>query len=455
MTTTLEAPQVGSGPAPGEPASRRAAARTPAPHPSAPSRLRAVLVPFMVLLVLTQRAGVDVGGSPVPVALVLGGLVVLLLAPGGLLRLDRVRFELYAIGVLACLTTTVLVYALGDQASLPSFALLLASWAPFVLVVAPGHLGTLRRLGRAYVRLMVVLALVGVAQLLAQFAGAWVYADYVGDLLGPFAVGGYNNSIEIFYDAGVYKANAFVFLEPSFLSQYCALAVAVALVLRAPTWQIVALVAGVAASVSGTGILLLLVTFGLVLVRARHLLTVGLVLATLTATVLIALTPIAPLLQSRTDELGQEGTSGSLRFAQPWTEVVQGLEEDDQRYVIGSGAGAAQRELTFSFSDPVVYPVVPKLAYEYGILAGGLFTIFILISLLDGMPWRVVPGATVVLLFVLSGSLLQPQTILLAWLLTSAWAGQEVGSRGLLGSQRRSTAHRRGRAPVLRRSVSR
>jgi hypothetical protein len=224
-------------------------------------------------------------------------------------------------------------------------------------------------------------------------------------------------------------------------------------VLRAPAWQVVSLVAGVASAVSGTGIILLLATSLIVVVRARHLLTVGLVIAVLTAVVLVALSPVFPLLESRVDEFSEEGTSGSLRFVQPWSEVAVGLGEDEQRYVIGSGAGAVQRELTFSNSAPVVYPVVPKAVYEYGALAGGLFVLFIVIALLDRMPWKVVPGTVLVMVFFLSGNLLHPQTVLIAWLLTSLWAEQDVGPRGVLGSLRRATTHRGGRAAVLRRSV--
>jgi hypothetical protein len=66
--------------------------------------------------------------------------------------------------------------------------------------------------------------------------------------------------------------------------------------------------------------------------------------------------------------------------------------------------------------------VIPKLAFEYGILAGGLFALFLLLALIDRTPWRVVPGSLVVMVFLLSGALLQPQTAYLAWLLSGIGA---------------------------------
>lgn len=415
----------------------------------------AVLVALLVAVLLTQRLGLPVGSTPIPLALLLGLVAIAVLLPRGHLRVDRVRLELFALGAGACLLATVLVFAVGDGASVTSIGLLIAVWAPFVLRVRPGRLPSMLRVARAFVRFMVAAALVGVAQLAAQFTGLWEYTDYLGESLPGLTLQSFNTNAPLYFESEIYKANALVFLEPSFLSQFCALAVAVALVLRAPTWQIVALVAGVASSVSGTGIVLLVVIVVVVLLRARHLLTVGLVLATLTAAVLVALSPVAPLLESRTDEITQEGTSGSLRFVQPWTEVVDGLKLDDQRYVIGSGAGSTQRELTFNPDAPVVYTVVPKLLYEYGVLGGGLFAVFIVIALLDRIPWKVVPVTVLVMLFLLSGSLLQPQTVLVGWLLTGVWAEQGVGRRGLLGSRRRASSHRGGRAAALRRPVAR
>ncbi len=433
-----------------------AARRTPVlppPVTAAADPLGPVLATLMVLLVLTQRIGLPVGATQVALALPLTLIAVLVLLPGRHLRVDRVRLELFAIATLACLLATVLVFAFDDGASITSIGLLIATWGAFVLRVGPGRLPQMLLVARTFVRLMVGLALVGVAQLIAQFAGVWEYRDYVGEALPNLEIDNFNTNNPLFYESPIIKANGFIFLEPSFFSQFCALGVAVALVLRAPAWQVVSLVAGVASAVSGTGIILLLATSLIVVVRARHLLTVGLVIAVLTAVVLVALSPVFPLLESRVDEFSEEGTSGSLRFVQPWSEVAVGLGEDEQRYVIGSGAGAVQRELTFSNSAPVVYPVVPKAVYEYGALAGGLFVLFIVIALLDRMPWKVVPGTVLVMVFFLSGNLLHPQTVLIAWLLTSLWAEQDVGPRGVLGSLRRATTHRGGRAAVLRRSV--
>lgn len=456
MTSTVDAVQHAPA-APQAPVT--AVAPTPVPAPAPPPRggsdlLGPVLSTLVVLLLLTQRLGLPVGSTPVAMALPLVLVAVLVLLSDGLLRVDRVRLELFAIATLACLLATVLVFALGDEGSITSVGLLIATWGVFVLRAGPGRLPEMLQVARTFVRTMVVLALLGVAQLVSQFAGVWSYTDYIGTALEVLTFDNFNTSNPLFYESPIIKANGFVFLEPSFFSQFCALGVAVALVVRAPTWQVVALVAGVASAVSGTGIILLAATSVIVLLRARHLISLGLVIAVLTAAVIVALTPIGPLLEGRVGEFNQQGTSGSLRFVQPWSEVATGLEGDDQRYVIGSGAGSVQRELTFSFSAPVVYPVIPKAVYEYGVIAGGLFTLFIVVAMLDRMPWRVVPGTALVMVFFLSGNLLHPQTVLVVWLLTSVWTEQEVRRRSLLGALRRSTTHP-GASRAVRRPAAR
>jgi hypothetical protein len=120
------------------------------------------------------------------------------------------------------------------------------------------------------------------------------------------------------------------------------------------------------------------------------------------------------------------GTSADARFVAPYLAAWDGLNDQAVRFLIGAGPGAVDRvipgdRITANGTD-VLYGVIPKLAFEYGILAGGLFLLFLVMALIDRAPWRVVPGALVIMLFVLSGALLQPQTAYLAWLLSGIGA---------------------------------
>jgi len=137
------------------------------------------------------------------------------------------------------------------------------------------------------------------------------------------------------------------------------------------------------------------------------------VLAGLLGLVIVFQTPAADFLLSRSDEASQSGSSGSLRFVQPYTEVFAGLQAEPVRYLVGAGPGTADRLLESDaggkVGEAVVYTIAPKLAFEYGLIAAVVFMAFMLVSILRGPPMPALPAAVIFMLFFLSGSLLQPQ----------------------------------------------
>jgi hypothetical protein len=389
------------------------------------------LVTFLlVYLVVGQRFGVSVSGASVSLTIPVVILVLTALVWQGRARVDRVRVELFAIAIAAATAATAVAGMTGALPSANSLLLLLAIHLPWVFrasALGPAHV---RRLGRTFVRLMVGIAVVGVAQLAAQLAGVWQWEDYLSSLVGEgLLVQDFNDSNPLFYGSPVYKSNAFVLLEPSFLSQFCALAIVIGVVLRVRAWQLFVLVAGLASSVSGTGIILLFVGAVLLLVRSPRDLRPSYAVTAGVAFVLVLASPVAALLLDRAGETTQQGTSGYQRFVAPYEETLEGLQEDPLRYVVGAGAGGAERLLDSDragqLGQAVVYTTVPKLVFEYGVPAGGLFVLFIVISMVDRVPWRVVPGTLLFMTFVLSGGLLQAHTAYLTWLFSAFWAGDD------------------------------
>jgi hypothetical protein len=393
----------------------------------------------LVLVVITQRLGIPFGEAHIALALPLSWLGVLVCAVGHRLRVDRLRAELLLAALITVLLVSGIIAVTGGSFSLNSLLLLVLIYLPWALVARSGGRAGAEQMGRVFVGTMLPIALIGVAQLTAQLAGLWRYEDWLADWVPPdLLLTDYNTNIPLVFDSPVFKANAFVMLEPSFLSQYCALAVIVGVMVRARPWTLLALVAGVASAVSGTGIILLVAGAVLILLRAPgrvrplYLLAVGSGLA------LLWFSPVAPLLLDRADETSQRGTSGYLRFVQPYTEVLQGLAQETSRYLVGAGGGSSERLLASDkggvAGEAVVYTVVPKLAFEYGVIAGGVFLLLIVFTLLHRAPWRVVPGAVVFLTFVLTGGLLQPATAYLAWFLTGFWTTDPVSSTEETGS---------------------
>ena len=433
MSTSTAAAGQPAAPLPDPPADP--ALHAPPATASTPSRWQPadqVLVNVLVvLLVLTQRIGLPMSGTSISVAIPLGYLLIGVLLVRGSLGFSRIRVELLMVALVACFVATIAVSREENDYSFPSLMLLVVIYLPWMLRARTDDgFALVASAGRTFVRLMLVLALMGVLQLAAEFAGIWQYQDHLGDLVGQdYIVPNYNFDNPIFFDSPVRKATVFVMLEPSFMSQFCALAVLIGLVLRVPAWQLFLLIAGVASSVSGTGIFLLVAGGVLLLVRAPQLVRMRYFVAGAIALGLVFYSPVAALLLERSTEFNDAQSSGYSRFIAPYRQVLEGLADAPSRYAFGDGAGTSEDLLATNgegFSQIVLYVIVPKLVYEYGVIAGGLFVIFLIVATIRGTPWRVVPGSLLFMTFFLSGALLQPQTAFLAWVFTTLGSGEDA-----------------------------
>jgi hypothetical protein len=207
---------------------------------------------------------------------------------------------------------------------------------------------------------------------------------------------------------------------------------------------------------SGTGIVLFAVGLMVVLVRAPRAIRPSMVAIGAVGIAALLLSPYAEPLLDRTDEASDSSSSLSLRFVAPYQQVASGLEQEPWRYLIGSGPGASERVLESARDGSglaVVYTIIPKVIFEYGFLAGSLFLTFLAVALFRRPPAPIVPLALAVMLALLSGSLLQPHTILLAWLLSAVWARGDLVPAGLQPeSGRRARVRRRALGAVDRAS---
>jgi hypothetical protein len=409
------------------PSERSLRAGTPVP-PRWYLRVVSVLV---VLLLVSQRIGIDAGGTVVSVAVPLAYAFIGISIATHMVVVSRLRASLLTAAVSGVLLTTAAVawLDLDHKYSMSSLGLLIALYVPWVFCVRrPYGAAVTAHAGRTFIRTMLVVAVIGIAQLGAQLAGVWQFRDVLKDVVPSLIVPNYNYTNEVSYGIGIFKSTGLVVLEPSFLSQFCALAIIIGIVLRVRAWQLLVLAGGLASAVSGTGLVLLGAGAVLLLIRAPRLLRISYLLVGVLVPVIVYFSPIGAFLLQRQGELTQQGTSGNARFILPFQAVWNGLLEAPARFFIGAGPGSVDRVLpntkvTANGTD-VLYSAVPKLVFEYGALAGGLFILFLVLATIDRAPWRVVPAAMVFMTFLLSGALLQPQTAVLVWLLSGFGADE-------------------------------
>lgn len=387
-----------------------------------------VICAGLVLCVLLQRVAVPVGENGISGILVIGYGVLGALLVLHVVDYDRRRAQLYLFACAACGLAAWSGTWTGRPVATMSFLLLVVVYVPWVFRM-PSDVGTPEttwRVVRFFARMMSFFAAVAVGQQAAQLSGAWSFQDYLADALPPrLLLGDYNSVIPTAYASPVVKSQAFVFLEPSFLSQFLALGILAALLVRAPLWQPCLMGLGMLATYSGTGFLLLAVGGVVLVLRSPSALRPSLLAALAAVLALVLSSPLAAPLIERSEETQDATSSWSLRFVLPYEEVAKGLQAAPHRYLTGAGPGASERLLENDKQGAglaVVYPLAPKLVFEYGLPAGGLFLVFWFVALLRGACLRVLPVSLVFMLAVLSGSLLQPPTIVLAWLLSGVFA---------------------------------
>jgi hypothetical protein len=370
----------------------------------------------------------------------------------GVLGPDPHRLVLVTAALATCGASALWHLTREPDASLFSYLFLVTLYLPLALVLRrPGRLVVERLLDR-FELVMAAAAAVALVQIGTQVAGL-AYTDLLAEVVpSSLLVPGYNTSYPITFGSEIYKANAYLFLEPSFLSQFLGMAVVVRLARGRAGWRVLLYAAGLAATVAGTGIVLAAVGALLVLGtrHARSVLVFVPPLAVVAA--VVAVTPLGGILLERATEVTNEDSSASLRFVQPFQVLGGAWLRDLQSLLLGNGPGSSERYVTgLTGSTTLQQPVPLKLVFDYGGIAAALFLLAVVVCVLWRPPVPPLAGALLVAYLLLSSALLQPVTVLTVWLLTSALSAvpQSGGpDPGPPGRPPLEPTHRRVPAPV-------
>jgi hypothetical protein len=391
----------------------------------------ALLYLFVLTLTLLQR--IVLPGTVVFIALPIAFAVLTVLAVRGDVVADVPRTVAYLAAVgSCCLATLVSTGWTGLDGSLTSLGLLAVLYLPCCARFSPTLRQFFPRVLEFFQKIMSAAAIVCIGQYAAQVVGGWTYEDLLGflppALLPP--VEGYNLSYPLYYGSPIFKSNGIAFLEPSFCSQFLALAIIVQLLLGGRRWRLVLLGAGLVTTFSGTGLLLLGAGFLVLAVRRGGQWTARASVAALVAAVAVSFTPAGTLLADRSTETTHQGSSGNMRFIAPYELVLSSVPTDPATLLAGRGPGSITRDVVFFNPDgiDVNYPAVPKLLGEYGVPATLVFVVFLLTIFFRGVPSPTLGVMACMLYFVLSGALLTAPIVYLSWFITGLFAtGSDPG----------------------------
>jgi hypothetical protein len=413
----------------GRPGQPFALARTPAaaqPVSAATARASASRLTasrFVVLVLLSclvlQRFALPAGGGleislATPLVLGLSGWAL----GAGLLRIDRLRAAVFlGLCFVASVATAVhinLPLAIAPRFSIPSLIYWLA-------ITGFGVFGLREPLPesvlfRLLLRCLALVAVAGLLQFAAQFAGLRLFA-FSGVVPDRFLIEGQYNLVIPFGSGDALKSNGFFLVEPSVFSQFMAVGViAEAIAFRRPAWLLLFL-AGLLASASGTGWLVLgaYVAWTAIGSGLRGLwaaLVVSLTAALTFVAASLVLPDVTGSLSSRLGEFSEPGSSGYDRFVTPvpaWRAV---LKAAPWSFFTGIGPGASEQLLVpfvYTLNTPI------KILTEYGLF--GLLLYLGLLLCAQRSPWQAALTPPLLVLLLLTGGYHQFSPILFPVLL--------------------------------------
>jgi hypothetical protein len=392
------------------------------------------LIAIVGTAVFLQRFAVPFGASQVPAAFVANYLIFLTLLCRGRLVVNTGLFALFMVTI-AFMTIPLIVSA--TKASLMSYADLLSIYGLYIFKLKYPA-GCFRRVSNAFLDIMALCAALGIAQFVLQFV---LNPDYVFplDTFTPdaFLLDGFNVIIPLEYLSSTLKSNGVFFLEPSFYSQFLAVAAIIELMGSQRVPRLLLYAAAMVLSYSGTGLMLLFMFLPWTLMRrsSAGLLMAGIVL--LSALVFLSGAIDLSALIDRVGEFSSTNSSGFARFISPFLMLRDFVLVSPGKMLFGLGPGSiegvekAATTLAYLSHDPTWIKVV----LEYGLIAATLFFTFIASAFFQGSRDRMLAAALLFFYLFLGGYLLNGFVNCLFMALV-VWHSQPFAARRSAGGRR-------------------
>ncbi|MBL8267464.1 hypothetical protein [Steroidobacter sp.] len=313
-------------------------------------------------------------------------------------RIDPKRLSFY------CITLAVLILPQLLQAgtfSMNSLYMLALLHIPYVLVLVRGA-ELAPKVLTFFLYIARMLAVLAVAQYFLQgfIDNALLYP--IDNLIPQeFVVQGFNAQGTINYGSTQIRATGVFMLEPSFLTQFLAVAIVAESVTSRRLWPLGLYTVGILMAHAGTGILILALCMPFVVFIHRRwdLLALGI----LGIVVIFVFGEALNLnfLTNRAGEFDDPNSSGFARFVGGFYMFEQMLWPNLERALFGYGAGAFM-DYVHLFDIEVADMPMTKMIFEFGLV--GAFTYFVFIaSCLFASPLPRMLSVAIGLTFLLNG----------------------------------------------------
>jgi hypothetical protein len=295
----------------------------------------------------------------------------------GRLRLEMTNLRAYLMMVTILFITQIIDLPGGaTHFSFKSLALIIVLMSCYAFEMEPGTTRPDIAI-RFFRNVMLIIALCGIAQFSIQFV---VHnTRFIFPIEENFPKGwvtsNYANMLPLYYGSTLWKSNGLFLLEPSFFSQYCALAFLLELLTFRKLWRMAILGGGLVAAFSGSGFAMLALAAGIYALEKRQF---ALVLAVIIGAVgvyfiidslnILHETHLDTLIKRFGELTGkQTSSSGFARFIGPFYLLNQFVWPDFLTAFFGLGAGSIS-SMIIRASYPSWDPTWAKITLEYGLV---------------------------------------------------------------------------------------
>ncbi|MCB8937671.1 MAG: hypothetical protein H6654_11835 [Ardenticatenaceae bacterium] len=337
-----------------------------------------ILIILPITLVFGNRVVLLKNSLNIPLIAVIILLTTFLGRIKGQIQIESKRLFLYLLTVSLAILVNIVSSQYSKDFSIFSIAYLSILYFPVIFVLKKPENGNL--IFTFYQKSIFIISIIGILQFLTQLAGI-PYRDWLLFYF-PKYIDEFNTSIPLFRGSHLFRSNGLFLVEPSFYSQYLAIAILIDLFYFKYYRRLPIFILAILFSFSGTGIVVLV--FGLIVKIPKLSLRKLFLPGSLLFVILLVFftTEYGGVLINRLGEFTNENASAYNRFIAPFESFEYWYDEGLKVFLFGGGAGSVDSFRENIKEDiPVMHPnFFIKSFYEYGLISG--FVLFFLITYL-------------------------------------------------------------------------
>ena len=373
-----------------------------------------------------QRFSIPNLNIPIITPLVLGWLALLLWAGVAEINARRLVLWLLASSVSGSLVILQVLFVSSPFVSANSWAFWVVIWLPLVLHFRDRRRQTFERSMRGVANVGLGIGALSIVFMATQLIGV-SYRDWLSEMVPPdLLIGYFNTSYPVAYGSALYKSNAWLALEPSFLSFTLGVCLVAAVIVRLHWAKAMVIFIGMAASAAGSGFAVVVAFIILSLLfgqgrRLRPYAVPGIVIG-----VLLASTLVGEAILARVTEAGASRSSTSLRAIEAYVRLWPDWTADPLTVILGRGPGSSAWVVSNLGVDGMLVPNPAKVLFDYGIF-GGTLLLLVMVSAFIRTPEPALAWALAASMFTIQTA--APGLVVCVLLTASLWAPTLSGRR--------------------------